>query len=290
LEVAEVGLGLAESAEDLVFVAVEETDGGGVVSQAGSRVGPGAVVAVVEVGVEAMAEVGAGVVEERGEGLGGVGAGFQETRSGVVAVGGGDAEQVEQAGEVGVARVAGRAGEAIGQVVAAVEQPERAVAGLEEGRLDEFGAVGEGLAEAFGVEGAVVVPAFGGPAGRFIAERERAVEAGIGPDGFDDDSLEPPVLGGAVGAVLGHPVPLALLDGRGHLVGEDDPVAGQAVLQGVAGDSAFAGVGLRAGRFPGVAAVGLDLAEAGHDRVFRLGWSSQVHHSGPRRGGRARSP
>lgn len=271
LEAPEIGLGLAEAAEDLIFVAVEEADGDRIVAQSGLGVDPGALIAVDQVRVEPVLKVGSGLGDEGGHRLTLVGTGSEQSSSGVGSVGGRDAEQVEQAGEVGVAKVARGAVEAVGQVVPAVEQPEDAVPGLEEGWLDDLGVVGEGLAKAFGVEGTVIVPGFGGPLGEFVAEGHGVMDATIGPDRFDDDPLEPPELGGTVGAILRDPVPLAFLDGRGHLVGEDDAVTGQAVLQGVAGDLGFSGLGLRAGRFLGVAAVGFNLAKAGHDRELRLG-------------------
>ena len=97
-----------------------------------------------------------------------------------------------------------------------------------------------------------------------VSQGDRLVDADVGPDRFDADPLEPPALRRGVGAVLRPPERFALLNGGGHLIGKDDAMTGESVLQGVPRDPGLPLSGFRSGGALRIALVGFNLAECGH--------------------------
>lgn len=95
LEFSEVGLGLSETPDDLIFVSGKAVERGGVFIQARLGVDSGAIVPVDQDGVESLSEVVLGSFDELDE------CGFdlllaEEDGPGVLAADGRDAEQIQE--------------------------------------------------------------------------------------------------------------------------------------------------------------------------------------------------
>lgn len=123
---------------------------------------------------------------------------------GEVAEFGWGAEEVECEGVLGFGPLA-FGFENGGEGEPAFEEPFAALLGAAELAEGDSGFAGEGCAEDFGVESAVVVPGDHGAALLVGAEGGFVVEAAVEADGVDDDLVEEPVLLGGFGRIGGAP-------------------------------------------------------------------------------------
>ena len=153
-------------------------------------------------------------------------------------------------------------------------------------------AAGEAVAEAGGLGGPVLVPDGGGPLGERVA--------GVGLDlvgPFEPGHRQGRLLGQHLAPLVAGVVEVGQLvgdraDAVGERLGEGDPGAGQAVLDGVTAAGGLALGRPRAGRLLGVPAVGLDPGLAGGHGAGPRGGSIGVDRTGGLRtatGGSARS-
>jgi hypothetical protein len=113
----------------------------------------------------------------------------------------------------------------------------------------------------------VDVPAHRGTAGLMNPQRVFGLLALVDAQRVDHHVAELPLIVGRVDRVPDAPLVEPRFEGLGRVVGQDDALAGQAVLDGIPARPDLALLRRRPGRFPGILAVGVDLPLRGHGVV-----------------------